>query len=112
MQKEGRKAAIAAYRDRKVESGVYAVRCVPSGQVWVGSAPDLSTIQNRLWFTLRQGSNTHRTLQAAWAEHGADAFTFEVVERLPDDDNPGHDRAAALKRAHTHWLAKLDGTRI
>ena len=112
MQKEGRKAAIAAYRDRKVESGVYAVRCVPSGQVWVGSAPDLSTIQNRLWFTLRQGSNTHRTLQAAWADHGADAFTFEVVERLPDDDKPGHDRAAVLKRAHTHWIAKLDGIRI
>ena len=110
MQKEGRKAAIAAYRDRKVESGIYAVRCVPSGQLWVGSAPELSTIQNRLWFTLRQGSNTHRALQTAWADHGGDAFTFEVVERLPDDDNP--DRAAALKRAHTHWLAKLEGIRI
>ena len=112
MQKEGRKAAIAAYKDRKVESGIYAVRCVPSGQVWVGSAPDLSTIQNRLWFTLRQGSHTHRDLQKAWADHGGDAFTFEVVERLPDDDNPGFDRAAVLKRAHARWIAELDCTRI
>ena len=112
MHKEGRKAAIAAYRDRKVESGVYAVRGVPSGQAWVGSAPDLSTIRNRHWFRLRQGSDPHRTLQTAWAEHGADAFTFEVVERLPDDDKPGYDRAAVLKRAHARWIAELDGTRI
>ena len=112
MQKEGRKAAIAAYRERKVESGVYAVRCVPSGQLWVGSAPDLATIQNRLWFTLRQGGNPHRALQQAWTEHGADAFTFEVVERLSDDDKPAHDPAAVLKRAHTQWIAKLGGIRI
>lgn len=112
MQKESRKAAIAAYRDRKVESGIYVLRCVPTGQVWVGSAPDLSTIQNRLWFTLRQGSNPHRVLQQAWTDHGADAFTFEVVERLTDDDKPGFDRAAVLKRAHTQWIAQLGGVRI
>ena len=112
MQMEGRRAAVAAYKERSVESGIYAVRCVSSGQVWVGSAPDLSTIQNRLWFTLRQGSNPHRSLQKAWATHGSEAITFEIVERLRDDDDPGYIRTAALKSLHAHWVEKLNGTRI
>ena len=48
MKGEDRKRAVAAYKERKVEAGIYVVRCLASGQVWVGSAPDLSTIQNRL----------------------------------------------------------------
>lgn len=112
MHGEDRKAAVAAYRERKVESGIYALRCGLSDQVWVGSAPDLSTIQNRLWFTLRQGSNSHRSLQEAWAAYGSQAFTFEVVERLVDGDDPGYIRIAALKSLHAHWVEKLNGIRI
>ncbi len=112
MRGEGRKAAVEAYKKRKVESGIYAVRCVPSDQVWIGSAPDLSTIQNRLWFTLRLGNNAHRSLQEAWTAYGSEAFTFEVVERLTDDDDPGYIRTAVLKSLHAHWMAKLNATRI
>ncbi len=112
MKGEDRKAAVAAYRERKVEAGIYAVRCTASDQLWIGSAPDLSTIQNRLWFTLRQGRNAYRSLQEAWTAHGSEAFTFEIVEQLPDDDDPGYIRNAALKTLHAHWVEKLNGTRI
>lgn len=112
MQGDGRKAVIAAYKARKVESGIYVVRCGPSEQLWVGSAPDLSTIQNRLWFTLRHGSNSHRSLQDAWSDHGSEAFTFDVVERLTGNDDPGYIRAAALKSLHAQWIEKLNGIRL
>ncbi len=112
MKTEDRKAAVAAYKERKVAAGVYAVRCAASGQIWVGSAPDLSTIQNRLWFTLRQGANTHRSLQEAWNAHGMDAFTFEPLAQLPDEDDPAYIRNAALKSLHTQWVDKLSGIRI
>jgi hypothetical protein len=111
MKGEDRKRAVAAYKERKVEAGIYVVRCLASGQVWVGSAPDLSTIQNRLWFTLRQGRNSHRSLQEAWNAHGSEAFAFEVVARLNDDD-PSYIRNSALKSLHSEWLEKLDGIRI
>ncbi len=61
-----RKAAIAAYKERKTIAGIYVVRCAASGEAWVGQAPNLETIQNRIWFSLRQGSHTCRSLQAAW----------------------------------------------
>jgi len=86
MKGEDRKAAVLAYKERKVEPGIYAVRCAASGQAWVGSAPDLSTIQNRQWFALRQGIHSNPSLQQAWNAHGADAFAFEIVERMEDEE--------------------------
>lgn len=111
MDKSERKAAIDAYKERKVSAGIYAVRCASSGQCWVGRAPDLSKIQNRIWFTLRQGSNPHPTLKAAWQEHGPDAFTFEIVEEL-EDRKSAYLRERALKERHQHWLAEFHASAI
>jgi hypothetical protein len=70
MRHDQRKAAVAAYRERKAIAGIYAVVCLVSGQRWIGRAADLDTIKNRLWFTLRQGSYPHPVLQAAWNAQG------------------------------------------
>lgn len=101
-----RKAAKAAYREQTTVAGIYAVRCAASGQVWVGAAPNLTTIQNRIWYSLRHISTTFRSLQAAWNEHGADSFTFEELEHLPDDINPLLRRDELKKRA-AHWQEEL-----
>jgi hypothetical protein len=106
MQGSDRKAAIAAYKEQKAAAGIYAVRCAPSGQCWVGRAPNLSTIQNRIWFGLRQGGDPHRSLQAAWKAHGPEAFTFEVVERLEDEDS-AYIRDKTLKERFDHWVKEL-----
>jgi len=111
MTQQSRREAVAAYKERKVEAGIYALRCLASGQLWIGKAPDLSTIRNRLWFTLRLGGNPHRSLQEAWTLHGADAFTFEVVECVKEEDlRFGRERA--LKKRLDHWLAEWGGTGI
>jgi len=106
MNIEDKKAAVRAYKERKTERGIYAVRCAASGEIWVGYAPDLSKIQNRLWFTLRQGANPHSSLQGAWSAHGCEAFSFDVLERLDKEDNAlVRDRAAKLRLAH--WMDQL-----
>lgn len=106
-----KKAALAAYKERKAVAGIYAVRCSATGEVWAGRAPDLGTIQNRLWFTLRQGANPHRGMQATWLAHGAEAFAFECVERL-DNDIPliAHERV--LKERLAYWCATLGAMAI
>ena len=45
----------------------------------------LDTQQNSLWFALRMGGCLNKALQAAWVDHGENAFTFEVLHRLPSD---------------------------
>lgn len=105
MKREDKKAALAAYKERKVVAGIYAVRCVSTGQQWIGRAPDLSTVRNRLWFTLRYGRNPHRSMQAAWREHGADSFVYEEVERIAADALD-YERELALKARLAHWCTE------
>ncbi len=111
MTEEEKRAAIAAYREQKVESGIYALSCLPSGQRWVGSALNLATIRNRLWFTLRLGNDRHPGLQHAWNAHGEGAFGFEILERLKADElGAGRDRR--LKERLLQWAEELQATRI
>jgi hypothetical protein len=106
MKGPERKAAIAAYKERKAVAGIYSVRCVPTGRLWVGSAPDLDTIRNRIWFALRQNAGGNRALQSAWNDLGADAFAFAVVERLDEKTLP-YFQATALKERLEHWRSAL-----
>jgi hypothetical protein len=97
-----RKAATAAWKERKTAPGIYAIRCVVTGETWLGQAPDVATVQNRHWFALGLGSHSNRALQAAWAQHGADAMVFEVVERLPEEEDAGV-RSSQLRNALRRW---------
>lgn len=107
MQHVDRKAAIAAYKERKVAAGIYVVRCAASGQQWAGSAVNLATIWNRLCFTLRQGTDRRPLLQTAWKEHGPESFTFRIVEQL-EDEEPGYTRDRALQERLVHWCKVLE----
>ena len=111
MKSEDRKAAIAAYKERKTTAGIFVVRCGASGQVWVGQTPNLGSIQNRIWFSLRMGSHSNRDLQAAWTMHGEDTFTFEAVERLKDEEL-AYVRATLLKERAAHWRSTLNGLAV
>jgi hypothetical protein len=108
VDRQGRKAAIAAYKERKPAWGVFAVRCAATGQVWVGGSRHVDTQRNGLWFSLRHGASPYRVLQSAWGAQGEAAFAFEVLERLPDDDGSDIGRADALARMCRRWQAALD----
>ena len=111
MKGDDRKAAIADYKKRKNVAGIFAVRCAATSQAWVGQTLHLDTIQNRIWFTLRLGSNSNRDLQSAWSAHGGDHFTFESLERLKDEELP-YVRDAVLKERALHWRSMLNASII
>ena len=62
--------------------------------------------QNRIWFSLRQGSHPGPSLLAAWTAHGPDGLTFEECERLEEEDTP-YIRDALLKERVGFWRAEL-----
>ena len=107
-----RKAAAIAYRERKVVSGIFAVRCLSAGRRWVGQAPDLSTIWNRMFFTLRHGTHPDRDLQSVWKLRNGDGFVFEEVERLDDEAATQQGRDRLLKARLTYWATQLDAKPI
>jgi hypothetical protein len=106
MSKVDRKAATAAYKDRKSQAGVYAVRCSTSGEVWVGESPNVDNRQTSLWFALRQQSYPRPDIVEAWKAHGEAAFSFEVVERIDPELSP-LPRGTALKEAAALWREEL-----
>lgn len=106
MKVQARKAAIAAYKERKVFGGIYLVRCEMSGEVWVGQWSDIETIQTRIWFTLRQGINPHKGLLEAWRQHGEAQFSFEILEKL-EDEKSSYMRNSKLKERASYWREKL-----
>ena len=106
MKPDDKRAAKAAYKERKAAPGIYAVRCTPTGQVWVGATPELTAVPNRLWFALRLGNHPDAGLTAAWKAHGAEGCVFKELERIEPEDDP-YLRHAALKERLAHWQEKL-----
>ncbi|NMN59372.1 hypothetical protein FHT36_003285 [Xanthobacter sp. SG618] len=106
MDKQARKAAVAAYRERKPAFGVYAIICTATGEAWVGTSRTVDTHKNRLWFELGIGSHANGTLQAAWRSHGASEFRYEELDRLRDDF-PDFDRDDELKKRRALWQTRL-----
>ncbi len=106
-----RKAAIAAYKERKPRIGIYAVRCGPTGEVWVGATHNLDSRRTSLWFALRQGSFPNPALQAAWNSHGAEAFACEPLEALATEDTDYLRQAGLNDRAEV-WRATLSAQRL
>ncbi len=111
MKPEDRRAARAAYKEKKSVAGIFALRCLATGAVWVGATPDIDKIWNRLLFTLRGDGHPRRELQAAWNAHGEAAFAFEALERLEDEALDFARRAAFDDRA-AHWRAELGAAPI
>jgi hypothetical protein len=111
MDAKARKAAIAAYKERKSAYGVFAVICNATGEAWVGKSRHVDTEQNGLWFALRLGGGRHKGLQAAWTEHGQDQFRFEELDRLRDD-HPEIGRMDELTRRAALWQARLQASML
>ena len=106
MRKEDRKAAIAAYKEQKSVAGVFAVRSAGPGEAWVGLSRNLDQAPNRLWFTLRNGGQATASLLRAYLEQGAEAFSFEVLERAPEDAET-YTLDSFLRERVAHWRATL-----
>jgi hypothetical protein len=91
---------------------IYALRCVPTGELWVGRATDLEAIERRLRFAIRMTSTPHRSLLAAAKAHGEPDFSFETLERIEEKDASPELIQARLKSRGEHWRGTLGAEAI
>jgi hypothetical protein len=109
--KEWKKAAIAAYKEKKVVAGIYAVRSRTESKVWVGSAPNLATVWNRLVFELQLGGCRCRSLQQAWNLQSGEGFDFETLESI-DAEALSFAAERVMKERLQHWSSALAAERL
>ena len=106
-----RKEAIREYKERKTLRGIFALRCTPTGRVWVGASPNLDAAKNGYWFGLRMGNHLDRTLQAEWTAQGEQSFTYEILEVLDHDVHP-LELKDLLKSKQAEWVLKLSAGKL
>ncbi len=111
MDRNARRAAVAAYKEKPAAHGVFAVICNATGETWVGQSRHLDTQQNGLWFGLRHGGSPFRSLQTAWTAHGEAEFRFEELDRLREDF-PAIGLKSELKKRQALWSARLQAETI
>lgn len=104
---QARRELTRQYKQAFPAMGIYALRCDAAGLLRVGSSRHLDGIFNRLRFELMRGAHRDRALQSAWNTHGAEAFRFEVVDRVKERDDPEFDYDAELATLLALWEAEL-----
>jgi hypothetical protein len=109
MDKSNRREAIRQYKERKVPIGIFALRCLASGQAWVGASRNLDGQRNSSLFSLRLGHHRNKALQAAWnAAGGEPGFEFVILEQLEDEELGPIGRDTWLKERERHWRSTLN----
>ncbi|BAU28691.1 group I intron endonuclease [Aneurinibacillus soli] len=94
------------YKEIKVEAGVYQIKNMVNGKIFIGSSPNLKNLNGRR-FELKMGVHKNQMLQKEWNEYGEDAFVFEIVEVLKKKENGYFDLKDALKKLEEKWLDTL-----
>ena len=94
------------YRQAVRPMGVFQIRNLANGKIFVVAGINLEGIINRHKFALRAGAHQNQQLQLDWNSRGAESFAFEILDQL----NPAEDRLASRKDLETledMWLKKL-----
>ncbi len=92
-----RKELINEYKQTKFRMGVFAIRNISNGKIFIGSAPNLDLIWNSQKFKLELGGHSNEALQQDWKIYGGDNFTFEILHELTQSDDPSTNARAELK---------------
>ncbi len=78
-----------------MKSGVYCIRNVKNGKVYVGESYDIEARWRAHRGCLEQGSHYNEILQASWNKWGADSFEWEVLELCERE---------LLRKREAHWM--------
>lgn len=88
---------------------VYTIKCEQNGKKYVGSSisDDLDTRIRRHRHDLAAGSHGNSYMQYAWNRHGADSFSFEVVEIVDyDETKTRKENEIMIRRLEDEWIVK------
>lgn len=87
------------YKARRLHGGVYTITNTLNGKYLIGYATDLKSMQNRFQYAIATGSTVHPKLQKDLNEFGAQAFAFNVIEKL--EQKPGQSQTEFIEDIKT-----------
>jgi group I intron endonuclease len=102
-----RKEIHREYKERVKPSGVFQIKNLVNGKIYLGSSLNLEGPLNKHRFLLKINGHPSKELQQDWNEMGPDQFTFEIVETVQISDHPNFNLKDELTLLEEIWLEKL-----
>lgn len=96
------------YKQTLRPMGVYQIKNLVNGKIFVGGSKNIEAKINSHKFTLEVGSHVNKKLQFDYNKFGKDNFSFEVIELLKLKEDLAYDYTDDLKVLEKKWLEKLD----
>ena len=102
-----RKELIEKYKQTIQPMGIYQIRNMINGKVFIGSSMDLKGIINRSEFQLKNGLHRNKEMQEDFSEIGEANFSFEVLDQLKPMEDAKGDYSEELQMLEEMWMEKL-----
>lgn len=102
-----RKELKVEYKLHKTTKGVYQIRNKINGKIFIGSSIDLNAIWNRNKTQLNFGNHQNTELQKEWKELGEDAFEYEILSTLKEDEEKEIDFKKEVKFLEELYIDEL-----
>lgn len=113
LDKQKKKELADAYVQTFRPMGIYQIRNMENGKVYVDASMDLDGMRNRFEFSLKMNNAPFLFMKEDWARYGGDRFAFEVLDRLePEKDETAGPNEREKYRGELDallelWLEKL-----
>ena len=105
-----RKDLKSKYKSAGTPAGVFQVRNLINGKIFLGIAQNLPGILNSNRFQLTAGNHPNASLQAEWKQYGPSAFAFETLDELTPSEDGRVNIRTELSALEDLWLENSSPT--
>lgn len=95
------------YKETMQPMGVYQIKNLVSGKIFIGSSKNIPGKINSQKFQLNAGSHMNPELQEDFNKLGADKFLFEALDYLEPKEDKVYNYAEDLEVLKEMWIEKL-----
>ncbi len=105
---KSRKELKKEYKERKIPMGIYQIKNLSNGKLFIGASANLDSVFNRAKFELNYGSHKNIELQNDWNTAGAGQFSFEILDYLEPKEGEMINYGEELALLEQMWLEKIE----
>ena len=95
------------YKQTLRPMGVYQIKNLVNGKIFIGSSSNIPGKINSQKFQLSLGSHMNQELQNDYKLFGGDNFAFEILDYLEPKEDINYDYTDDLKALKEMWIEKL-----
>ena len=95
------------YKQKKIRMGVFQIRNIINGKLYVGSSLNLNSIWNRNRVELNFGNHRNVVLQSEWKEYREENFTYEILGEIEQRDGDKINYSSEIKTLEEMFIEEL-----